>query len=80
MSSGLGERLEVATAAAAAAGEVTLRYFQTDLRVETKADSTPVTAADREAEELLHTLLLKKYPGDGFLGTGRAGVPTAGDP
>jgi histidinol phosphatase-like enzyme (inositol monophosphatase family) len=43
-------------------------FGQTGLPVETKADQTPVTAADRGAEELIRTLLAKKYPAPGIIG------------
>ncbi len=38
------------------------------LTVETKADQTPVTAADRGAEELLRTLIARKFPTHGVIG------------
>ena len=47
-------RLDFAVEAARAAGEITLRYFRrADLAVERKADDSPVTLADREAEAYL---------------------------
>ncbi len=39
-----------------------------DLAVETKADQTPVTAADRGAEELLRARIAKKFPTHGIVG------------
>jgi myo-inositol-1(or 4)-monophosphatase len=38
------------------------------LAVETKPDATPVTAADRGAEELLRALIAKKFPAHGVIG------------
>jgi myo-inositol-1(or 4)-monophosphatase len=38
------------------------------LAVETKADQTPVTLADRGAEELMRTLIAKKFPTHGIIG------------
>jgi myo-inositol-1(or 4)-monophosphatase len=38
------------------------------LVVETKSDDTPVTQADRGAEELMRALIRKKFPGHGILG------------
>lgn len=62
-------RLEQAVAMANAAGEVTLRYFQTrGFRVERKADRSPVTVADREAETLLRTEISRAFPTDAILG------------
>jgi myo-inositol-1(or 4)-monophosphatase len=36
--------------------------------VESKSDQSPVTAADRGAEELLRRLIQKKFPGHGIIG------------
>ena len=38
------------------------------LAVETKTDDTPVTAADRGAEELLRALIAKRFPAHGIVG------------
>ena len=38
------------------------------LEVIRKADDSPVTVADRGAEQLIRTLISKHFPGDGFLG------------
>jgi len=64
----LDELLEFALAAARAAGEVTLKYFQKNPRVETKADHSPVTIADRESERLLRQQIDGRYPEHGVLG------------
>ena len=61
-------RYEVAVEAASKAGKLALSYFDGDLKVELKKDSSPVTVADREAEALLRKSLLGKFPGDAFLG------------
>jgi histidinol-phosphatase len=50
------------------AGQLALRYFDTGLAVEWKADASPVTIADRETEEHLRSCLSQAFPGDGFLG------------
>src|SRR3954470_17138786 len=39
-----------------------------DLAVETKADQSPVTRADRGAEELMRALIAKKFPAHGIIG------------
>ena len=50
-------------------GELIRPYFgRKDLVVETKADESPVTAADRGAEKLLRELIAKKYSGHGLIG------------
>jgi histidinol-phosphatase len=61
-------RLVFAVAAARAAGQHTLKYFQRSLAVERKSDSSPVTIADREAEQLLRASIAAAYPDDGVLG------------
>ena len=61
-------RYELAVATAEQAGQLALRYFDADVQVEWKADESPVTVADRDAEMLLRTTLLKQFPQDGFLG------------
>jgi histidinol-phosphatase len=61
-------RYEVAIDAARKAGQLALNYFDASVAVEWKSDKSPVTVADREAEALLRSTLLGKFPGDGFLG------------
>src|SRR5262245_42060889 len=58
-----------------AALEVTVRaahkaqnYFEAVVAVEWKSDQSPVTVADREAEQELRSALQRRFPGDGFLG------------
>jgi myo-inositol-1(or 4)-monophosphatase len=60
--------LEAAIRAAKAAGEVILPYFRTALQIDTKADQTPVTAADRAAEQAIVAILQSQFPDYGFLG------------
>ncbi|MCC6436269.1 MAG: hypothetical protein IT196_14640 [Acidimicrobiales bacterium] len=63
------ELLAEAVALATAAGDLTLRWFRTTgLEVETKADDTPVTAADRAAERHVREHLAAHHPGDGIIG------------
>jgi histidinol-phosphatase len=61
-------RLEAAVAAARAAGEIALRYYRGQFDVTLKADRTPVTQADREAEQAIAEILGGRFPGHGFLG------------
>src|SRR5689334_12153915 len=60
--------LEVATEAARIAGQSTLRYFKSDLEIETKSDNTPVTRADREAEQIIRKIVAEKFPTHTILG------------
>lgn len=64
----LGDLERTAEELARAAGEVALGYFGTRLEVETKADDTPVTIADREAESLLRAEIQRRYPDHGIVG------------
>ncbi len=62
-------RLELAIAAAREAGKLALRYFgQDNYQVELKADASPVTIADREAEHLLRERIAVAFPDDAILG------------
>lgn len=71
----LDEALGVARAAAAAAASVIARHYRTRLEVETKADETPVTIADREAEQAIKGVLKARYPDHAYYGeeSGREG-------
>jgi histidinol-phosphatase len=60
--------LEAALDAARAAGAIALRYFRRDVRVTRKADQTPVTQADQEAEAAIVDHLRPAFPDVGFLG------------
>jgi len=65
----LDRELRLALELADAADAVTVAGFgSADLAVEAKADSSPVTAADRAAEETMRLLLARERPGDGVLG------------
>jgi histidinol-phosphatase len=68
-------RYEVAVEAAHKAGQLALRSYEGGVEVQWKADQTPVTAADREAEALLRTTLLGRFPTDGFLGEESGDTP-----
>lgn len=50
------------------AGKSTLPVFGTGHAVDRKADDSPVTEADREAERILRRLIGSSYPGDGIYG------------
>ena len=61
--------LKLALDVAREAGASTLRWFRSrDLAVDSKADGTPVTVADRAAERLMRERLAVHAPGDGVLG------------
>jgi len=50
------------------AGKLTLRYYQTDVAAEIKADQSPVTIADRQSERLMRELIERRYPDHSILG------------
>jgi len=60
--------VEVASEAARAAGEIALKYYTGGFDVTLKADRTPVTQADREAEQAIIRILRGAFPDHGFLG------------
>jgi len=61
-------RYELAVTVAKEAGRLALQYFDADVAVEWKKDQSPVTVADRAAEDWLRKRLLGAFPNDGFLG------------
>lgn len=65
----LAARLELARSAAREAGAITLEYFcQGNYAIELKRDRSPVTVADRRAEEHLRRRIAAEFPADGILG------------
>ncbi len=60
--------LEFALEATWRAGRVTLGYFQTEVPTERKADNTPVTLADRQAEQTLREMITRYWPDHGIIG------------
>src|SRR5215471_11087467 len=65
----IARRLELAISAGKEAGRLTLQYFQQDnFEVERKSDASPVTIADRSAEQLLRDRITAVFPGDGVVG------------
>jgi histidinol-phosphatase len=64
----LRELLEFAVEAAWQAGKITLEYFQSSFELEIKADASPVTVADRRAEQALRAAIERRYPGHRVLG------------
>lgn len=53
---------------AEAAGDAIRPYFRTGVSCETKGDATPVTMADRAAEEAMRRILKAELPRDGVIG------------
>jgi histidinol phosphatase-like enzyme (inositol monophosphatase family) len=57
-----------ATRLADAAGAVVRKYYRAALAVESKSDASPVTVADREAEQVLRAAIRATYPDHGIDG------------
>lgn len=70
------EFLEAVTDVARIAGDVALRHFRRGVAVEWKTDGSPVTVADREAEQAARHWISRRYPDHGILGEeqGETGV------
>jgi len=64
----LSSYLDFTTSLAYRAGRITLGYFNTGIRPDFKADDTPVTAADRAAEQFIRGEIKKSYPGHAIVG------------
>jgi histidinol-phosphatase len=65
----IAPRLALARTAGVEAGDLTLEYFQREgLGVERKGDQSPVTVADRGAEERLRERIAAAFPQDAILG------------
>jgi histidinol-phosphatase len=64
----LTEYLDFARQVAFEAGRLTLGYFQAGVRADFKADDTPVTVADRRAEELIRAAIGRRYPSHRIVG------------
>lgn len=64
----LDDRIAPAAELARLTGEVALRHYRTRLTVETKADGSPVTVADRAAEAAARAWVRERFPADGILG------------
>lgn len=60
--------LKAALDAATAAAEVIRGFYQRNVKIEVKADKTPVTEADVRSEEAIRELLTRRFPDYGFYG------------
>lgn len=64
----LDSHLQIALDIVYEAGRLTLGYFMRGIAVERKGDSSPVTEADRGAEQYLRKALKARFPADGLIG------------
>jgi histidinol phosphatase-like enzyme (inositol monophosphatase family) len=51
-----------------ASSEIIETYFRTKVSVESKSDDSPVTIADKKAEEVMRELISKHFPDHGIVG------------
>ncbi len=78
MAGDLADALAVALRAAEVAREVIMPLYDSALAVELKADRTPVTVADRRAEEAIRAFLQRECPMHGILGEELGELPGDG--
>ena len=64
----IDQDLALALRLADAAGDAIRPYFRSGLGTERKCDATPVTEADRAAEEVMRRILRAEVPRDGIVG------------
>src|SRR5580698_10401854 len=62
------KELAIVVEIARKAGELALKTREGNINVESKADESPVTIADRECEKLIVAELQRAFPEDGLLG------------
>jgi len=48
--------------------DVIRKYFRTEISIEDKVDNSPVTIADKKAEEVMRELIAKNFPDHGIIG------------
>jgi myo-inositol-1(or 4)-monophosphatase len=68
MSESLSAYLDFAVETVHLAGRLTLGYYQIGVRPGMKADDTPVTVADRQAETLIRQRIAARYPDHAIVG------------
>lgn len=76
MNETLPQLLDFLVETAYLAGRKTLAYYQAGVQADYKSDRTPVTLADRQAEELIRSRIEKAYPRHAILGEEFGGLPS----
>jgi len=64
----LNEFINFSKTLSQASAEIIKNYFRTPIAVESKTDSSPVTIADKKAEQLMRELILNNFPDHGIIG------------
>jgi myo-inositol-1(or 4)-monophosphatase len=49
-------------------GKIIRRHFRTNVDIENKPDQSPVTIADKSAEEKMREMIMKEFPSHGIIG------------
>ena len=49
-------------------GKIIKQYFRSNITIDTKSDQSPVTIADKKAEELMRDVIMKSFPEHGIIG------------
>jgi len=62
------EFVDFSKALAQASGDISWRYLRRDFALETKAAESPVTIADRQAEEVMREMIMEEEPDPGIIG------------
>jgi len=60
--------LEIGIEAVKQAEKIILEYFDTNLVIDTKIDGSPVTIADKQAEQIIRKVITNSFPDHGFIG------------
>jgi histidinol-phosphatase len=71
--------MEAAAEVARVAGDVANGYFRAAIQTELKADGSPVTIADREAERAARDWLARRFRGDAIIGEEFGGTEVTAD-
>lgn len=66
-----GGFLDLADKLADAAAGVAMQYFRTPMDIDAKPDASPVTIADKQAEDAMRALIEEAYPDHGIIGEER---------
>lgn len=74
--SDLEQEKTTAIRAARAAGEIIRAVYKTQYTVDYKKNDSPVTIADRDANQKIHTTLTQAFPDDGWLSEETVDSPT----
>jgi myo-inositol-1(or 4)-monophosphatase len=64
----LTDQLHTALDAAEASGAILRHYFRSSLKADSKTDESPVTIADREAEQAIRDVIAAQFPGHDIIG------------